>query len=73
MPDRRAPPPSPQLGSAEGSVQQKCHVMSLVEVTSCHRLTGARVLAEIGDDRSRFADAKALKAYAGAAPVTRAS
>jgi transposase len=31
------------------------------------------VLAEIGDDRSRFADAKALKAYAGAAPVTRAS
>jgi transposase len=36
-------------------------------------LTGARVLAEIGDDRSRFADARALKAYAVAAPVTRAS
>jgi transposase len=36
-------------------------------------LTGARVLAEIGDDRSRFSDAKGLKAYAGAAPVTRAS
>jgi transposase len=36
-------------------------------------LTGARVLAETGDDRSRFADARALKAYAGAAPVTRAS
>jgi transposase len=36
-------------------------------------LTGARVLAEIGDDRSRFADAKGLKAYAGAAPLTRAS
>ncbi|WP_443111388.1 transposase [Amycolatopsis sp. A1MSW2902] len=35
--------------------------------------SGARVLAEIGDDRSRFADAKALKAYAGSAPVTRAS
>jgi transposase len=34
---------------------------------------GARVLAEIGDDRSRFADPRALKAYAGAAPVTRAS
>jgi transposase len=31
------------------------------------------VLAETGDDRSRFADAKGLKAYAGAAPVTRAS
>ncbi len=35
--------------------------------------TGARVLAEIGDDRSRFSDAKGLKAYAGAAPITRAS
>src|SRR5918912_457500 len=36
-------------------------------------LTGARVLAEIGDDRARFADARGLKAYAGSAPVTRAS
>ncbi|MFD7751925.1 IS110 family transposase [Streptomyces sp. NPDC059757] len=36
-------------------------------------LSGARVLAEIGDDRERFADARAMKAYAGAAPVTRAS
>ncbi|MFE0179208.1 IS110 family transposase [Streptomyces sp. NPDC059002] len=36
-------------------------------------LTGARVLAEIGDDRGRFASAGALKAYAGSAPVTRAS
>jgi transposase len=35
--------------------------------------TGARILAEIGDDRTRFADARALKAYAGSAPVTRAS
>jgi transposase len=30
-------------------------------------------LAELGDDRSRFAAAKSVKAYAGAAPVTRAS
>ena len=36
-------------------------------------LTGARVLAEIGDDRSRFTDTRGLKAYASAAPVTRAS
>jgi hypothetical protein len=35
--------------------------------------TGARLLAEIGDDRSRFADPRGLKALAGAAPVTRAS
>jgi transposase len=36
-------------------------------------LLGARLLAEIGDDRARFEDARGLKAYAGAAPVTRAS
>ncbi|MFI2277788.1 IS110 family transposase [Catenuloplanes sp. NPDC020197] len=34
---------------------------------------GARLLAEIGDDRGRFADARALRAFAGAAPATRAS
>ncbi|WP_036507593.1 IS110 family transposase [Nocardia aobensis] len=36
-------------------------------------LAGARVLAEIGDDRTKFATDRALKAYAGSAPVTRAS
>ncbi|MBV8346376.1 MAG: IS110 family transposase [Mycolicibacterium sp.] len=36
-------------------------------------LAGARVLGEIGDDRSRFADARGLKAFAGSAPITRAS
>ncbi len=36
-------------------------------------LAGARVLAEIGDDRNRFADARGLKAFAGSAPITRAS
>jgi transposase len=34
---------------------------------------GARLLAEIGDDRAHFADDRALKAYAGSAPITRAS
>ncbi|MFD9115248.1 IS110 family transposase, partial [Streptomyces bottropensis] len=33
----------------------------------------ARILAEIGDDPTRFADARGLKAYAGASPITRAS
>ncbi|MFD7281623.1 IS110 family transposase [Streptomyces sp. NPDC059862] len=33
----------------------------------------ARVLAEIGDDHTRFADARGLKAYAGSSPITRAS
>jgi transposase len=36
-------------------------------------LTGARVLGEIGDDRTRFRDAQALKSYAGSAPITIAS
>jgi hypothetical protein len=36
-------------------------------------LPAARVLAEIGDDPVRFGDARALNAYAGAAPITRAS
>ena len=31
------------------------------------------MLGEIGDDRSRFHDARGLKAYGGGAPVTRAS
>ena len=34
---------------------------------------GARVLGEFGDDPNRFADAKGRKAYAGTAPITRAS
>lgn len=36
-------------------------------------ISGAIVLGEIGDDRSRFADDHALQAFAGSAPVTRAS
>lgn len=35
--------------------------------------TGARILSEIGDDHQRFSNASSLKAYAGAAPITRAS
>ncbi|MGN5379410.1 transposase [Streptomyces lasalocidi] len=34
---------------------------------------GVWVRAEIGDDRTRFADARVLKAYAGSAPVILAS
>lgn len=33
----------------------------------------ARILAEIGDDRTRFTNARGLKAYAGSSPITRAS
>jgi len=34
---------------------------------------GARVLAEFGDDRARYATAKARKNYAGTSPITKAS
>ena len=36
-------------------------------------ILGARVLAEMGDDPTRYADARARKNYAGMAPITRAS
>jgi hypothetical protein len=36
-------------------------------------ILGARVLAEFGDDPTRYADAKARRCYAGSAPITRAS
>ncbi|MFI1801917.1 transposase [Streptomyces sp. NPDC020379] len=39
----------------------------------CGPLIGARLLAEIGDDPSRFATAKGLRAHSGAAPLTWAS
>jgi hypothetical protein len=34
---------------------------------------GARVLAEFGDDPTRYTDAKARKSYAGTSPITRQS
>ncbi|MPZ29153.1 MAG: IS110 family transposase [Micromonosporaceae bacterium] len=36
-------------------------------------LLGARVLAEFGDDKTRYVDAKARKNYAGTSPITRQS
>ena len=36
-------------------------------------ILAARVLGEFGDDSSRYVDAKARKAYAGTAPITKAS
>ena len=37
------------------------------------RVLGARVLGEFGDDPDRYQPAKGCKAFAGTAPVTRAS
>lgn len=53
--------------------EQHPHAETITSFPGVGSLTGARVLAELGDDPSRFTDARALKAYAGAAPVTRAS
>jgi transposase len=36
-------------------------------------IIGARVLAEFGDDKDRYVDARARKNYAGTSPITRAS
>jgi transposase len=63
-----------QLAEAIGEYfQQHPDYVVITSFPGLADITGARVLAEIGDDRARFADARALKAYAGSAPVTRAS
>jgi transposase len=36
-------------------------------------ILGARVLGEFGDDRTRYADARARRNYAGTSPITKAS
>ncbi|MFI0913661.1 IS110 family RNA-guided transposase [Streptomyces abikoensis] len=59
--------------AVEPSFQQHPDADVITSFPGLGSLLGARVLAEIGDDRSRFADARALKAYAGSAPITRAS
>ncbi|MFD4198789.1 IS110 family RNA-guided transposase [Amycolatopsis thermoflava] len=63
-----------QLGQAAIETFQQHHDHEVItSFPGMGELSGARLLAEIGDDRSRFANARALKAYAGSAPVTRAS
>jgi transposase len=63
-----------ELGQASAELfQQRPDYALITSFPGLADSTGARVLAEIGDDRARFTDARALKAYAGSAPVTRAS
>src|SRR5438128_1523472 len=45
----------------------------IVSLPGLGTVLGARVLAEFGDDRTRYDDAKARKSYAGTAPITKAS
>ena len=63
-----------RLGSATGAAfaeHPDHHIIT--SFPGLGEMTGARILGEIGDDRARFADARALKSFAGSAPVTRAS
>lgn len=60
-------------------VQVKAHFLAhpdaeiYLSMPGIAEITGARVLAEFGDDPTRYAGAKARKNYAGTSPVTRAS
>lgn len=59
--------------AVETSFRQHPDAAIITSFPGLGTLTGARILAEMGDDRTRFASAASLKAYAGSAPVTRAS
>jgi transposase len=61
------------LATAAAAFKQHADSEILLSFPGLGPLLAARVLAEIGDDRTRFADARALKSYAGSAPITRAS
>ncbi|MGW6462112.1 IS110 family transposase [Streptomyces sp. NPDC055078] len=66
-----------QIAEMEGQV--KAHFLAhpdaeiYLSMPGIAEITGARVLAEFGDDPTRYASAKARKNYAGTSPVTRAS
>jgi transposase len=49
------------------------HAQLFESVPGLGPVTGARILAEIGDDRDRFKTAQGLRSFAGTAPITRAS
>ncbi|MFJ4866330.1 IS110 family transposase [Streptomyces sp. NPDC088748] len=60
-------------------VQVKAHFLAhpaaeiYLSMPGIAEITGARVLAEFGDDPARYTSAKARKNYAGTSPITRAS
>lgn len=66
-----------QIAEMEGQV--KAHFLAhpdagiYLSMPGIAEITGARVIAEFGDDPARYASAKARKNYAGTSPVTRAS
>jgi Transposase IS116/IS110/IS902 family len=67
----------PQISELQAVVAEGFGRHPDAEIVACQpglgAILGARVLAEFGDDRRRYTDAKARKNYAGSSPITRAS
>lgn len=65
------------LGDLEAHLRDEfqAHPMApiLESIPGIGTTLGARILAEVGDDTTRFDTAKGLRAFAGTAPVTRSS
>jgi transposase len=62
------------LGAAMTSAFEEHELSTIISaVPGLGPVLGARVLAEIGDDPDRFASAACVRAFAGTAPITRAS
>jgi transposase len=66
-----------QIAAMEEQVKTHFHAHPDAEIylsmPGIAEITGARVLAEFGDDPTRYSSAKARKNYAGTSPITRAS
>ncbi|MGH2735638.1 MAG: IS110 family transposase [Actinomycetota bacterium] len=60
-------------GEIESSFEDHPDAKILRSLPGLGIVLGARVLAEFGDDRTRFVDARARRNYAGTSPITRAS
>lgn len=57
----------------EGAFENHPDAKILRSLPGLGTVLGARVLAEFGDDRTRYVDARARKNYAGTSPITKAS
>lgn len=66
-----------QIATLEASLaehfEQHPDAKVILSLPGIGTVLGARVLGEFGDDRTRYANAKSRKNYAGTSPVTKAS
>ncbi|WP_306454265.1 transposase [Rhodococcus sp. ACS1] len=74
---RTLTPPSDTIGSPSGKLAPRTPKVDvkadLRSAPGLGPILAARVLAEVGDDPARFTTANGLRAFAGTAPITRAS